>query len=170
LKKASNLSQQIFGIRFSNCKLRELIASRNEGSALVEMGIALPVILVLMTGIFSFSVALYQKLQLAESVSNAGRILAVDRGDGDPCQTASTAVYAAAPGLSQGNISLTYVLGGVNYGAGVTSCPGAGGTANANMTAGGSAQIIATYPCSLQFYGVKYASCNMASQITEVVQ
>jgi hypothetical protein len=38
------------------------------------------------------------------------------------------------------------------------------------MTAGGSAQIIATYPCSLQVYGVKYASCNMASQITEVVQ
>lgn len=134
------------------------------------MGIALPMVLLLMTGIFSFSVALYQKLQLAESVSNAGRILATDRGDSDPCQTATSAIYAAAPGLSKSSISLTYVLGGVNYGANVTSCPGTSGTSNANMAAGGSAKIIATYPCSLQIYGVKYASCNMASQITEVVQ
>jgi Flp pilus assembly protein TadG len=171
LKKALVLSRQKFATRFSVVrKLRATLNSDNEGSALVEMGIALPVILVLMTGIFSFSIALYQKLQLAESVSNAGRMIAVDRGDSDPCQTATSAIYAAAPGLSKSNISVTYVLGGVNYGAGVTSCPGSSGAANANMTAGGSAQIIATYPCSLQVYGVKYASCNMASQITEVVQ
>jgi Flp pilus assembly protein TadG len=170
LKKPSNFPRQIFGIRFANCKLRKGLASQSEGSALVEMGIALPVVLLLMTGIFSFSVALYQKLQLAESVSNAGRILAVDRGDSDPCQTATSAIYAAAPGLSKSNISLTYVLGGVNYGAGVTSCPGLSGSANANMSAGGSAQIVATYPCSLQVYGVGYASCSMASRITEVVQ
>lgn len=156
--------------RFSVCKFRTKVGSHCEGSALVEMGIALPMILLLMTGIFSFSIALYQKLQLAESVSNAGRILAVDRGDSDPCQTATSAIYAAAQGLSKSDISLTYVLGGVNYGANVTSCPGSSGAANANMTAGGAAQIIATYPCSLQVYGVKYGSCNMASQITEVVQ
>jgi Flp pilus assembly protein TadG len=142
----------------------------DQGSALVEMGLALPVVLLLMTGIFSFSSALYQKLQLAQAVGNAGRMLAVDRGDDDPCKTATAAIYSAAPGLSQNSISLTYVLGGVNYGAGVTSCPGSGGTANANMTAGGSAQVIATYPCALQVYGVKYAACSLGTQVTEVVQ
>lgn len=164
---------------FANClgrrrspspKFSSLAETGDEGSALVEMGVALPMVLLLMTGIFSFSTALYQKLQLAEAVSNAGHLLAVDRGDDDPCKTATTAIYAAAPGLSQSSISLTYVLGGVNYGAGVTSCPGSSGTANANMTAGGSAQVIATYPCALQVYGVKYASCNLGTQVTEVVQ
>jgi len=170
MTKSPVLSRQIFRTRFLFRRLRTIAGSENEGSALVEMGIALPMVLLLMTGIFSFSIALYQKLQLAESVSNAGRILAVDRGDSDPCQTATSAIYAAAPGLNKSNISLTYVLGGVNYGANVTSCPGSSGAANANMTAGGAAQIIATYPCSLQVYGVNYGSCNMASQITEVVQ
>jgi len=151
-------------------RLRSLIVRREHGGALVEMAVAMPMVLLLMTGIFSFSTALYQKLQLAEAVSNGGRLLAVDRGDDDPCQTATSAIYAAAPGLNQSSISLTYVLGGVNYGAGVTSCPGSSGTANANMTAGGSAQVIATYPCTLQVYGVKYSSCNLGTQVTEVVQ
>ena len=151
-------------------RFRTLLGRSSEGSALVEMGLALPMVLLLMTGIFSFSVALYQKLQLAEAVSNAGRLLAVDRGDDDPCKTATAAIYGAAPGLNQGSISLTYVLGGVNYGGGVTSCPGASGTANANMSAGGSAQVIATYPCALQVYGVNFASCNLGTQVTEVVE
>ncbi len=170
MNQSSVFSLPFFRIGISVRGLRTIFGSECEGSALVEMGVALPMVLLLMTGIFSFSVALYQKLQLDESVSNAGRLLAVDRGDTDPCQTATSAIYAAAPGLSKSSISLTYVLGGVNYGAGVTSCPGSSGTANGNMAAGGSAEIIATYPCSLQMYGVKYASCNMASQITEVVQ
>lgn len=170
MTKTSEFFGNCLGRRSPSHKFCSLAETGEDGSALVEMGLALPMVLLLMTGIFSFSTALYQKLQLAEAVSNAGHLLAVDRGDDDPCKTATTAIYAAAPGLNQGSISLTYVLGGVNYGAGVTSCPGSSGTANANMSAGGSAQVIATYPCALQVYGVTYASCNLGTQVTEVVQ
>lgn len=63
---------------------QRLFHSDSEGGALVEMAVTLPLIMLIMTGIFSFSMALYQKLQLAETVAAAGRQLAVDRGDHDP--------------------------------------------------------------------------------------
>jgi Flp pilus assembly protein TadG len=156
--------------RIPALKTLQRLVSREAGSALVEMAVALPIMMVMLTGIFSFSMALYQKLQLAEAVSNGGRFLATERGDTDPCQNTTNAIYAAAPGLSQGSVSLTYTIGTQSYAAGTTSCPGAGGAANPNMTAGGNATIQASYPCSLSVYGMKFTSCTVASQITEVVQ
>jgi Flp pilus assembly protein TadG len=147
-----------------------LIKSRDGGSAIVEMAVALPVLMLIMTGIFSFSIALYQKLLLAEAVSAGARYLSVDRGDVDPCTTASNLIYANAPGLNKADVSLTYTLNGVSYGAGVTTCPGAKSTANPNMVATKSAEVDATYPCSLQVYGMKFTSCSLATQVSEVVQ
>ena len=141
--------------------------SDTRGGAMLEMAISLPVVLLLMTGIFSFSIALYQKLQLAEAVSNGGRLLAVDRGDTDPCKTVATAIYAAAPGLTQSNMTLTFVLNGVSTGA---TCPGTAGAANSNMVAGGNAQVTATYPITIGVYGKSWGSYTLTTQITEVVQ
>jgi len=149
---------------------RKSMFSDEMGGALVEMAIALPIMMIMLTGIFSFSMALYQKLQLAEALSSGGRVLAADRGDIDPCQTATSAIIASAPGLQPSQLRLTYTIGGVNYGSGTTSCPGSGSTANANMTAGGVAQIQASYPCSLSVYGRSFASCNLGYQISENVQ
>jgi len=149
---------------------RKSMFSDEMGGALVEMAIALPIMMIMLTGIFSFSMALYQKLQLAEALSSGGRVLAADRGDIDPCQTATSAIIASAPGLQPSQLRLNYTIGGVNYGSGTTSCPGSGSTANANMTAGGVAQIQASYPCSLSVYGRSFASCNLGYQISENVQ
>jgi Flp pilus assembly protein TadG len=135
------------------------------GSSLVETAVALPVILLLMTGIFSFSIALHQKLTLAEAVSNGGRVLASERGDTDPCAKTTSAIYAAAPTLSQSNMTLTYTLNGVSEGTGTTSCSG-----TTNMVAGGNAEIVATYPISISVYGKSFGSFPLTTQITEVVQ
>jgi Flp pilus assembly protein TadG len=151
-------------------RLRGLFGTDSEGGALVEMAVTLPIVMAVMTGIFSFSIALYQKLQLAEAVSNAGHLLATDRGDTNPCATATSAVYAAAPGLTQSKLTLTYNLNGTSYGSGTTTCPGSSGNANVNMVAGGTAQIQATYTCALGVYGMHYTTCSVASQVTEVVQ
>jgi Flp pilus assembly protein TadG len=143
--------------------------NREEGSALVEMAVTLPLIMLIMTGVFSFSVALYQKLQLAEAVSNAGRYLAVDRGDHDPCATAVNAIYAAAPGLKSSSITITVTLNGVKNTSG--TCPGTGtATPNSNLAEGSNAMIQASFPTGVAVFGAKYATFNLASQITEVVQ
>ena len=97
-----------------------LFARGEQGSALVEMALVMPVMLMMLTGIFSFSVVLYQKLQLGEAVSNAGRVMALERGDTDPCATTASAIYAAAPALAKANLTLTFTLGGTNTSGTVT--------------------------------------------------
>lgn len=146
-------------------RLSSALHNDAQGSAIVETAVALPVILLLMTGIFSFSIALHQKLTLAEAISNGGRVLAAERGDTDPCKTTTAAIYAAAPTLSQSNLTLSYNLNGVPVGAGVTTCSG-----TTNMVAGGSAEITATYPISISVYGKSFGSFPLTTQITEIVQ
>jgi Flp pilus assembly protein TadG len=151
-------------------RLRRRLITDNAGGTLVEMAVALPVLMLIMTGIFSYSIALYQKLQLAEAISAGGRVLSVDRGDHDPCKTTTAAIDAAGPGLSTGSITLTYKLNGTSQGSGTTSCPGTGTTANAYMVAGGTAEIDASYPCSLTVYGSSIKSCTLQNNLIEVVQ
>ncbi len=151
-------------------RLRSLLRSREEGGALVEVAVTLPVVMVIMTGIFSFSIAIYQKLQLAEAVSVGGRQLAVSKGQTDPCAFTTSAIYAAAPGLDSTSITLTYYLNGTSptnttsNGAGITKC------ASTLLIPGTYAQVVATYPCTLNVYGMSYADCGQGTQITEVVQ
>jgi Flp pilus assembly protein TadG len=142
-------------------RIRRFLVADSEGGALVEMAVTLPLVMIIMTGIVSFSFALYQKLQLAEAVSNAGHYLAVARGDTNPCATAISSIYAAAPGLSSGamNISLTQ-----NGSALPNSCTGN------TLTQYSTVSVLVTYPTSLSVYGMPYSSFNLSQQITEIVQ
>jgi len=138
--------------------------SDSEGGALVEMAVTLPLLMLIMTGIFSFSFTLYQKLQLAESVSNAGRYLATARGDTDPCATTISQIKSAAPGLSSTNMTITLTDNGTAL---ATTCPATGGSA---LTKGDNVIVKVVYPTSLSVYGFGYTSFNLTSQITEIVQ
>ena len=154
-------------------RIRALAGSNTRGSALVEMAVALPPVLLVITGVAAFSIALAQKLELAEAVSNGGRYLATARGVvNDPCTKAYQAVDAAAPTLSATGIKLTIVLNGVSTGtpSATPSCPGSSGLPNANMVLGGNATISATYTCSIHAYGFTYPGCNLGTSLTEVVQ
>lgn len=155
----------------------------DRGGALVETAIVLPIMLLMVTGIFTFSITLHQKLQLSEAVSNGGRFLAADAGDTDPCAATAAAIYAAAPGLSQSNMTITFIIGGTNTGGTVSggttytaakgstpSCTAMGKNGATPMQSGWPAQIQVTYPSSLSMYGAAMRSLDLSSQITEVVQ
>jgi Flp pilus assembly protein TadG len=146
-------------------RLRESLAHHEQGGALVETAVSMPIILLVMTGIFSFSVALHQKLALAEAVAAGGRVLAVERGDTDPCQKATDAIYAAAPTLNKSNLKISYVLDGAAVGSNVTTCPD-----NPNMTPGRAAQITATYPIAVSIYGKSFGNLSLQTQISEGIQ
>ncbi len=152
----------------SSIKTRAILTNTPErasetGSVLIETALVLPVILLLMTGIFSFSLALYQKEALAHGVSTASRYLATDAGATDPCADTAAKLYASAPTLVQKSIGLSFVLDGVSY-SGAT-CSG-----TTHLVTGRSAQITATYPCTLSWYGVSPTTCSLQESITEVVQ
>lgn len=162
---------------------RRLLASGEEGGALVELALAMPIMLAMLTSIFSFSVVLYQKLQLGEAISNAGRVMALERGDTDPCATTANAIYAAAPALAKANMTLTFTLGGTNTGGSVSggtsyggtkgtapSCTAAGNGGTAALQAGWPAEVQATYPCSWFVFNAKLGTCSITTQVTEVIQ
>ena len=143
-----------------------------EGGALVEIAVTLPLILFLMTGIFSFSVALYQKFALTEAVSAGGRAIAVGIDDSDPCQTAVAAMQAAAPLLTPSSMSITITIKQqtVATATQVTTgtCPSTG--FSPSLGTGDQATVFASYPCTLGVYGVNFGSCQLNSQITETMQ
>ncbi len=159
-------------------RVRRFIHADSEGNALVEMAVTLPLIMLIMTGIFSFSMALYQKLQLAEAVAAAGRQLAVDRGSHDPCADVMNAIYNGAPGLSQTTLNkgVVVTINGTTEPSG--TCPGSGTTGandDLNGAQGKNVQVQATYPITLSVVniwgsGQGFGSVNLVSQVTEVVQ
>jgi Flp pilus assembly protein TadG len=138
----------------------------DEGGTLVETAVVLPVLLLIVTGIFTFAIALNNYIELTDAVGISARTLAISRGQTtDPCSTVSAAFYKAAPTLKTASLTFSFVLNGTSYSG--TSCT----SGAASLVQGSSAQITATYPCNLAVYGNNYApSCLLKSTTTEVVQ
>jgi Flp pilus assembly protein TadG len=147
--------------------------SGNEnGQAMVEMALVLPVLLLVVTGILTFGLAFNNYVLLTEATSIGARTIAISRGaTTDPCATASSAVIAAAPLLTPASLSFTFVLNGATYTG--TSCSSGSSTtgAAANLVQGANAIVTVTYPCSLAVYGANYAPhCSLQAQMTELIQ
>jgi Flp pilus assembly protein TadG len=142
---------------------------RNEkGQSVVELAFVLPVLFLVVTGLFTFGLAVNNNLMLTNAVNNGAQLLAISRGQTtDPCATAIAAVTNAAPLLTASSLNFTFVLNGTTYAAGTTSCTAGA----ANLLQGTTAQVTATYPCNLTVYGVNFApTCNLQAQTTELVQ
>ena len=70
-----------------------LRASNKRGQSLVEMAVSLPLLLLILTGIMTFGIALNNYLTLTNAVEIGGQQLAVSRGQTtDPCNTAAQAI------------------------------------------------------------------------------
>ena len=149
-----------------------VLTSQETGGSLVELALVLPILLLVVTAIFSFGITINNYLELTDATAVGSRLLAISRGQTtDPCAAATQAIYSAAPFLKQSNMTFTYVFNGISYSG--TSCSSSSPTSGAagNMTAGSTAQVIVQYPCGLGVYGHNYApNCNLVAQTTELVQ
>jgi Flp pilus assembly protein TadG len=139
---------------------------------LVELALVMPILLIILTGIFAFGIAMNNYLELTDSVAIGARFLAVSRGQTtDPCANGVAAIEKAAPYLKPASLSFTFVLNGTSYSG--TSCSSASTSTGAagNLVQGGNVQVTATYPCNLAIYGKNYSpSCTLTAQTTEIVQ
>jgi len=119
--------------------------------------------LLVMTGIFSFSTVLYHQQQLTQAVGAGGQYLQQIRTTTtDPCNAVYTAITSAAPGLTASSITLTLTLGSTVVSG--TSCAGD----QTYLTQGGNAAVQATYPCTLTAYKYTFgSSCTLTAKVTE---
>jgi Flp pilus assembly protein TadG len=152
-------------------RICQSLRSRCDGGALVEFALVAPLMLMIITGMFGFGIALTTYFQLTNAVEIGARTLAVSRAtntDGttpDPCATAVTAITNSAPSLKATSISYSFVLNGVSY-PNVKTCS----AGSANVLSGKNAQITATYPYTVMLFGWTPLALNMSSQTTELIQ
>ena len=151
---------------------QKCFARNEEGQALIEFAVSLPLLLLIVTGILTFGLALNNYVMLTNATDTGARALAISSGQTtDPCATAVTAIYAAAPILKPSSFTFNFVLNGAHYSG--TTCSSASYTtgAAANLTHQTPAQVTVTYPCSLAVFGINYApACSLQAQTTELVQ
>lgn len=152
-------------VRAFRAKFARRTLKNDEGGALVEMAIMLPVMMLVMTGIFSFSILLFQQIQLTETVCNAGRYLAVARQAPDPCASAYSAINNA-PGLGA-SPTITITQNGTQI---PTTCPYNSTTNTSYLIQGATAKVSVISKGSLMVYGFSPTTFSLGSQISEIVQ
>jgi Flp pilus assembly protein TadG len=128
-----------------------------EGTALVELAISLPIMLTLLTGAASFSLAFYYLQQLSNATSTGVQVVAANQGlVTDPCETAASAVEGALPNWTTTKLTFTMSWtdsGGSSHSQGPTaessstsfSCASAGDGSGDTATAmGPSTPVVLT--------------------------
>ncbi len=146
-----------------------------EGGTLVEFALVVPLMVGLVLAIFTFGMGFQNYLVLTNAIGAGARALALSRGSTtitDPCATAISTVYAAAPNLSQSNFTFSIVL--------TTPASGSGGTSSSttytdtckitDLSEGQTAQLTATYPIVVNLYGWAPQKLNLSATTAELVQ
>jgi Flp pilus assembly protein TadG len=136
----------------------------DEGVSAIEFAILSPVLLLIVTGIFKFGVAMNHSLSLTNAVAQGALTLALSRGTTTPYSSTTGAIGAAAPNLVPAQTTITVKING-------TACT-SDATCVTMMIAGQTAVVKATYPCDLTVMGHNYApsSCNLSAQTAQMIQ
>jgi len=148
-----------------------------EGGALVEFAVVLPMMMVLITGMFSFGVVLNNYMVLTTSIGNGSRALALSRGQttpalaaSDPCAYAVQVAQSSGPALNPKGMSFNISWTTINAsGTSVTtkytnSCPGL------SLNQGDTVQMSGSYAVNMLIFGVKPGALNMTATAAELVE
>jgi len=138
----------------------------DNGQSIVEFALCLPPLLIVVTGITTFGIAMNNYIMLTNATDIGARQLALQRGQGsDPCNVAYSAIVAASPLLKSASLTFNYTINGTAYSG--STCT----TATTNLVQGAAAQVTVTYPCSLKIYGKTIvSSCTLKAQTSEYIQ
>ena len=140
------------------------------GQVAMEFAIAAPVLLTLLVAIMVFGIAFNNYLALTFATNNAAQALAISRGQTtDPCETASSAAYSAAPQLTQSNLKFTILLGSTSAASNAASPSCSGDTGD--LVQSENATVTITYPCNLDILGFNpVPNCSLRAQTAMLIQ
>jgi Flp pilus assembly protein TadG len=169
-------------------RLNNVLNSANEGSALVEMALVAPMMLMLIAGMASFGIALNNYLIMSHAADVGARYLAINQGNftngatTNPCAMAAIQIQAAAVGIPASQISYsisvtptatgtatTYTSnnGASSFGSG-SSCA-TGGSGNMG-TGGGIVTVSVSHSINPFVVFWNNRALNLVATTTEIIQ
>jgi Flp pilus assembly protein TadG len=156
--------------RRSRGRIRALCFGEDDGNALVEFTLTLPILMAVLMAIFEFGIAFNNQLQLTQAVGAGAQYLQQIRNTTtDPCKDTITTIEGSAPTLKPSSITLTLTMNGNSPVTGST-CAGD----QSELTQGEPVIVNASYPCNITIFGINLSSlktmnfsCNLTAQLTE---
>ena len=136
-------------------RARRIFGRRGEeGGALLEFAVALPLLLTVLTGTVSFSLAEYFLQEIGNAASSADQSLAAQAGTvTDPCANAAEVIAAALPNLDSTKITFTVAIttasSTTTYGPFTPPVTQGNGCTQAGDGGGTSTQEAAGYPVTV---------------------
>ncbi len=92
-------------------RIRSWLPIDEEGNALVELAFVAPIMMIMLTGLASFAMALYSYQQLGYAVSSAAQQVGAEQGlITDPCATLESDITSALPGWTVSKFSFTTTI------------------------------------------------------------
>jgi len=155
--------------RFAKGRIYRSLRTGEEGNALVEFTLVLPILIMVVLGIYIVGIAYNNQTVLTNAVNIGGNYLSTltPSNTTDPCADTFTQIKNAAGILTPGSIKVSFSLEGTSVPAAYN--PSCGGdqsllSSKANVT------VTATYPCNLVIEGINFApsGCNLYATITEL--
>ena len=161
--------------RSDGSRLRACLRSGGEGQSLVEFALVLPVLAMLLTGIFWAGLNMCNYLALINAVGAGSQYLKIVGNTNststnstlaDPCQAVFTQMMGSATSsssstLNPDKITVAYTLNGSivesHTGRTANSCT----NESDNFANGDTFTIVATYPCFDGIYGLKLTGCTL---------
>ena len=132
-------------------KLKAFLNDKEDGSQLVEMAMVFPIMLVLLTGMASFGMALYSQQQLGLAAASAVQNVSLDTSQiSDPCATIESGVSKSLSTWTEANISYSLTVY-TSTSSASSSGKGTGFTCkslNADLTAFQPIVLTVSYPYS----------------------
>jgi Flp pilus assembly protein TadG len=156
-------------------RFRACLRSGDEGQSIVEFAFVLPLMVLLVMGLFGLGLFIAYYQALTQATGEAAQTLAKSRAiTADPCATTLTALEAASPlHLNPSSITLTVQFAPLNSTTfttlGGNSCPTTASSSLGGTTSGGTVIVGVSYiySCHLPFSSVV---CQpITSQVTEYV-
>src|SRR5260370_18097292 len=86
------------------------MSKNSDGVSAIEFAIISPVLLMIVTGILQFGVAMNQYLSLTNAVAQGALTLALSRGTTTPYSSTTAPIAAAPPGLATGQPPITVTI------------------------------------------------------------
>ena len=125
----------------------------DQGQAVVEFAVILPVLLLILFAILQFGVVFNNYIQVTAAAREGARKASVSRslGTASAESAATTAAKDAAPGLNQSNITVSF-----------PNSP--------SFAQGSDVSVQVTYPYSISIIGLVVASGNLSSTTTMRVE